>query len=420
MKRLLAISWEMPPLSGPRAVQVTRTLQHLVPQGWASTVICFGPKSTRYNQDYRIEPERTAGGAIELVRVPSPEEWLVVRALWRVCPPIKRLPDEKRVWVHRAVAAGRSQLRRHRFDAVASFAQPWSDHLVAEQLHREAGVPWVAHFSDPWVESPYAPGAAWQRRVWGRMEQRVVREATRVVFQNRQTAARTMNKYPTEWMRKVAVIPQGFEPEPSQGDGASRPGGGPLRVVYTGRFYPGVRTPDTVLAALDGLRRTQEFAGRLRVDFFGRPWRRYARRACDLGLDQVVAFHGRVSPPEAQAAARSADVLLVIDAPSRGPNLFLPSKLVDYLPLRKPILGVTPLEGASADLLRSLGYPIVDPNDVDGITRVFAELLDRWRRGALSPSPSHDEVARAYDIRETTRRFAELLDSVAPGAAGAA
>ena len=26
VKRLLAISWEMPPLSGPRAVQVTRTL----------------------------------------------------------------------------------------------------------------------------------------------------------------------------------------------------------------------------------------------------------------------------------------------------------------------------------------------------------------------------------------------------------
>ena len=46
-------------------------------------------------------------------------------------------------------------------------------------------------------------------------------------------------------------------------------------------------------------------------------------------------------------------MLLVIDAPA-DESLFLPSKLIDYLPARKPILGLTPARGASADLIRAL------------------------------------------------------------------
>src|SRR3954464_12081656 len=106
-RRLLAISWEMPPLSGPRAVQVSRTLKHLVPLGWESSVVCFGPQSNRYNQDPELAsslaappgPRLSSGLAapcgVTLVRVRSLEERLVFRAAWRVIPPLKLLPDEK-------------------------------------------------------------------------------------------------------------------------------------------------------------------------------------------------------------------------------------------------------------------------------------------------------------------------------------
>src|SRR3954463_12088252 len=96
-RRLLAISWEMPPLSGPRAVQVSRTLKHLVPLGWESSVVCFGPRSRRYNQDRELGASLRADG-VTLVPVPSLEERLLFRTLWRVAPPLKLLPDEKWLW----------------------------------------------------------------------------------------------------------------------------------------------------------------------------------------------------------------------------------------------------------------------------------------------------------------------------------
>ena len=119
-RRLLAVSWEMPPLSGPRAVQVSRLLKHLVPLGWRSWVVCFGPHSSRYNQDHDLAMDLESPGDVTLVRVPSLEERFFFRALWRVCPPIKQLPDEKWVWIRAASAAARRLAAEARFDVLES------------------------------------------------------------------------------------------------------------------------------------------------------------------------------------------------------------------------------------------------------------------------------------------------------------
>ena len=409
MRQLLAVSWEMPPLSGPRAVQVTRSLCQLATHGWRSRVVCFGPRSARYNQDYPASPETESGGAVRRIPVPSPEEWLLFRALWRVCPPLKQLPDEKRVWIRRALEASRRALAEQPVELLITFAQPWSDHLVGLRLHRETGLPWVAHFSDPWVDSPYQQGPAWLRRACDRMEREVAAEATRLVFVNQQTADRVMAKYPAAWCARVAVVPQGFA---SRGTPpAPRPSRtGPMRVVYTGRFYKGARTPDGLLNALSLMQRESPLAGRLSVEFVGGAMEPYARRSTQLGLSDVVTFTGRQSPETAQVLASTADLLLVIDRPSRGANLFLPSKLIDYLPLRIPILGLTPAEGATADLLGRLGYPVVDPSDPRAIADTLMGLLAQHESGVLAASACHDQVAAAYDIRETTRALNAVLE----------
>ncbi len=409
MKRLLVISWEMPPLSGPRAVQVTRTLRELARLGWQSRVICFGARSNRYNQNYHIDVERETSGAVRRVPIASPEEWFFFRTLWRVCPAIKHLPDEKRVWVARAREAGRRTLQEFPADLIVSFAQPWSDHLVGLGLHHDTGLPLVAHFSDPWLDSPYLRGASWQRRIWSRMERDVVGESMRVVFVNRQTADRVMAKYPAGWASKARVVPQGWDPAAVL-NAEARQTAGPLRIVYTGRFYDRVRTPDAFLRAVAVLAAQRSLEGRLLVEFVGGEMKPYESLATRLHVGSFVRFTGRKSPPEALAAATAADVLLVIDAPSEGANLYLPSKLVDYLPLARPILALTPHQGASAELVRQLGYPTIDPTGERAIASALSSLIDRHEAGALTTSPQHAGVAARYDIGETTRALAAVLD----------
>jgi glycosyltransferase involved in cell wall biosynthesis len=407
VRRLLAVSWDMPPMSGPRAVQVSRLLKHLVPLGWESTVICFGPRSTRYHNDPELAIRLRSPG-VRLVHVPSLEERLPFRALWRIAPPLKYLPDEKRVWIGAAARAALRAVRADRFDAIVSFAQPWSDHLVGSRLQRATGLPWVAHFSDPWVDSPYGPRRAWQRRVWQRMEASVVKRADALVFVNRQTADRVMEKYPDAWRTKAHVVPHGFEagdvPRPLRASAIEAP----LHIVHTGRFYDGTRTPLALLGALASLSHQRPLARELRVTFVGPIVPAYRRAATALGLDGIVEFAARVPAAEAARRAAEADVLLVVDAPAVQ-NLFLPSKLVDYLPFDKPILALTPANGATADLVRDLAYPTAPPDDEAAIAATVAALLEGRRDGTLQASAQHRHVAARYDIRRAAAAFAEVL-----------
>jgi glycosyltransferase involved in cell wall biosynthesis len=292
---------------------------------------------------------------------------------------------------------------------VVTFAQPWSDHLIGLRLKQSGRLPWVAHFSDPWVDSPHAAGTRWQRRMSRDMERAVISRADAVVFVTIETADLVMRKYPDAWRRKVAVVPHGFDPRAIKRSGATRRPG-PMRLVYTGRFYRGLRTPLALLRTLASLHRQQSLAGTIEVVFMGPSVDAFRPDAAALGIDFLVRFEPRRPKDEAARVAADADVLLVIDAPSAAPSVFLPSKLVDYLAFRKPILGLTPTPGASARLLMRLGLPVVAPDDEGAIAKTLATLLECWRAGTLDVPPEFDEVAAEFDIRRTTAELDAVLD----------
>ena len=390
---------------GPRATQVARALGQLAGLGWRPMAVCMAPRrgGPHWPNGAAVEPP----SGVELVRVPSPEEWMAVRAAWRVAPALRDFPDTARVWVPRAATAAADVAAAGEYAGLITFAQPWSDHLVGLRVRRSTGLPWVAHFSDPWADSPYATPR--QRAIWRRMEEDVVREASAVVFVTDETADLVMAKYPDEWRRKVSVVPHGFDARLGGAGSRSVDRRLPMRIVYTGRFYAGVRTPLPLLRALAELNEREPLSGSLEVLFLGPHVEEFEREAAALGVASFVRFRGRVPAVEAASAAAEADVLLVIDAPSDGPSAFLPSKLIDYLPFRKPILGLTPEPGASARLLRRLGCPVAPPGDVGAIVSAVAGLVRRWREGTLDVGEAFDRVSAEFDMSRTARLLHDVL-----------
>jgi glycosyltransferase involved in cell wall biosynthesis len=402
MKQLLAVSWDMPPVLMPRSIQVTRTLNRLAELGWQTTVLCTSPKGLDKRITIDASLERVLGQAYHPVRVASLERSLPLRALERF------FFLDHLVWIFRAVPRGRALLRSGNFSAIVSFAQPWASHLVGLRLHRFSGLPWVAHFSDPWVDSPYFRGTVWQRQLWRHLEAVVVREAGAVVFVNSQTADLVMSKYPPAWREKTYILPHGFDAgffPPGNPSAGPRPR---LRMVYTGRFYPGRRTPEGLFRGLQILQSNRNLSQELEIRLIGPFAPSFQTLAQELGLGQMVTCREEVPFMESVKETTAADVLLLIDAPSDTPSPFLPSKLVDYLAFRKPILGLTPREGPSSELLQQLGCPVVAPDDVADIAQALTELLDLWQAGKLAVSPAFAEVAHRYDIRQTTK----ILDRV--------
>ncbi len=404
---VLAVSWAMPPILNARAIQVSRTLATLADLGWSSQVICLPPgggqRASPGDPTWRHYLDR-----FQKIEVASPDQKWPFQQFWRFVLPLKWLDVRRRLWAQRALPVAEARLASGRFAALITFAQPWVDHVIGLHLHRKTGLPWIAHFSDPWVDSPYLGRTDLLRRQWRGQEQAVIAEADAVIFTNAQTVDLVMRKYPAAWRDRVHVIPHGYDPALLSQLGAAPPAGGRLRLAYTGNFYRR-RTPLPLLRALASLKDDHDLAGALEVVFVGLGMGSSVRASRSMGLGDLVTFRGSLPYLESLRVAAEADVLLVIDAPSQGPSVFLPSKLVDYLMLRKPILGITPLQGASADLLRRLECPVVAPDDVPGIAGALSDLFRQWRQGRLAVSPAYERVAQEYDIRRTTLALDAIL-----------
>ncbi|MEJ2117305.1 MAG: glycosyltransferase [Alphaproteobacteria bacterium] len=382
-------------------------------KGWGIDVVANKPGSiseavnddafaARYAEFYRIHE---VGTRDYTTRTKSTSARVISRVKGYVIPKYDDLVAD---WRADAEAKALGLIRQHSPDALVTFAQPWVDHLIGLRVKaRCRTLPWVAHFSDPWVDSLYSQGEDKRLlRMWRRQEKSVVKAADVLVFVTERTADLVMKKYPAEWRKKVYVVPHGYDldllrdlPQEPPTTFKHR-----CQFVYTGNFY-GERNPLPLLRALGKIRRERPQFILPNFRFVGRSASEYAARAHELGIEDLVEFAPSVGYLDALNAAANADVLLSLDADTEN-SVFFPSKLVDYLMFGKPILAVTPPNGAAADILRPLGHFSVAPSDVDAIAKAIIAMLDQWDNAGWAFRPPAE-----YDIAKTADKFVGAVEA---------
>lgn len=414
---LLAVSWCMPPALFPRSVQVARLLRGLRPLGWTSRVVtppvsepgvaaAVDPSlATLYRDglDYALVPV-----GVDRVDPRFGPAWARWRQRWRG---EHRLSDED-LWVKRAVQVCLAEVRDAQPQALVTFAQPWRDHLVGLEVRRRTAVPWLAHFSDPWIDSPYSAASGDEHRRELERERLVVEHADAIVFTNRHAEDLVMAKYPAALRAKAAVVPHAIDDDVAVTAPAPASGGaGPLCVAHVGNLFIGRRSGLALFDALQLLNARRRLDGRLEVLFLGAGSGTSEARAAVFvrRLEGVVKFLPPVPYLDSLSFMRRSDVLLILDADA-AVNPFLPSKVADYLWAGRPLVALTPSIGATADVMHRLGYQAVDPTDPSAIAGAFDTLLDQHERGVLTAA-TREPVAE-FALVSVAAAFAAVLDRI--------
>lgn len=417
--RLLAISFMLPPMLYPQAIQIGRLLEgcqldlatvsgRFLAQGQGPRGPDFGA-GQRFIQRLAFDHQAPLSG-------------MAHRLAMRLLPFYGRSPDEFLAW-SRVAAQGTLQWLQGSpgaVDLIATFGEPMADHLVGLELKRRTGLPWIAHFSDPWADNPFRsfqPLANWRNR---QLEARVIAQADALVFTSEETRRLVMGKYPQAWLAKAFVLPHSFDPQDFSWTGQSGQGGQDeldgqepaqpgLVLRYLGNFY-GHRTPFPLFAALDRLARTapQRLAD-VRIELVGSTpsWMRWhpALKRLPPGL---VTFCKPVPYQRSLELMCGADLLLVIDAPADH-SVFLPSKLVDYIGAGKPILGIVP-PGASRQLIGRLGGPTADPRAPADVEQALLQAIDLARSVRATRTTWGEPLVRAgYQIEQVAAAFRDML-----------
>ncbi|QVW33902.1 glycosyltransferase [Geobacter sulfurreducens] len=362
----------------------------------------------------QVVPARITNIAAPPLKKPKANFWQKVKDyVYELC----NFPDYASGWIIPAVATGRRIIQKQKFDVILATGMPWTALVIAWILHRLSGAKLVVDFRDPWVGNPFDTSKGWfLDRIKSFLERRIVTDAALVTANTTvlrdEFIARYAGKVDT---RKFMVLPNGFDPddfsnlataEPQQSTEPSPH----LILAHAGYLY-GKRDPAPILEAIRHLDRTgMASAESFRFVQMGNIHLEYDfhERYRDLEERGVVVDLGTFAFEECLGKLKSSDVLLLIQP---GTKSQVPSKLYDYLCLNRPILTMTPLDGALGDLIRENEFgDIFSPDDVAGIASRLNELLrEKQEKGGLwADYPNRVR----FDIRNIVAGLEQRMDEI--------
>jgi hypothetical protein len=285
-------------------------------------------------------------------------------------------PDSKVGWIPGAYRQVKRLLRHHSFDLIYSFGYPWSSHVVASVVQRQARIPWVADYADPWSLNPDVhtfPRWRKQLDIW--LESRLLRRTSSVVVATPEAQAFTGSLFGPAVERRthVARVAQFYSDEYKSPSGRLPEH---FQIAFTG-LMDSLRQPYPFLdaARVFGQQRDVQIclAGLISENF-----RNYS---CSLGLEPLIRHLGRMQRKETIELQKTSHVLLSFGWPG---GLQVPCKIYEYFAARRPLLHV---EGDARDpastLVRKYRRGLVVPNDAQDIRDGLQTLYGLWIDGKL-------------------------------------
>lgn len=311
-------------------------------------------------------------------------------------------------WTYKAIRKLETIFEETNIEVMLSWHVPIASHIVALRAKQKYNIPWIAHFGDPWIGNPYADGLLQKVIYSKKLEKRIVSSANASTFPTDRMKEMYEQRYP-EQRSKFSLVPNFIDTSEIEeiSNNSDLFDHDKLTIVHMGSFY-GIRSPEPLFDAVELLdERTQEQVEIYLVGDLGG----YASEIAERNLSEIIQAPGRVPKDEALRMSKSSDVLLLIDAPVQN-SPFLPTKLAEYVFMENPILGITPEEGTSADVIRQTETgTVVSVNNAKKISKSIEKYISEFQDDTLSIDPDREEVNN-YSSDRAVSKYASVISKI--------
>lgn len=401
--RILLFSYAFPPMHVQMTPAVFKPMAAIARQGYAVDVVCADSFCRELPLDDSLLPqaERLFSSITRLNPPGGVRGWLQRKSrFW------SRVPDLMTV-LHHSAYEHLMDRDLDRYDGVMTWSPFHSINSVMVRVKKaRKNVRWIAQFSDPWAGNPLEVSGL--SKLWNkRHEPQMVMAADYIVHSSAYSLGLMLQGYPQKIRQKSAVLPHVFNTDlyPQRMKAINEQ----IVMRYVGVLY-GRRSPEPVFLALKKMfERRKELAGRVVLELVGQVPQEMLETVAARSLPPgTVRTIKNVSYLKSLELMYDADILLLIEADVRQ-NLFLASKISDYLGGNTPIVGLVP-PGASEDALAHLGCLYAHPGDIPAITKVLERAIDH----AIAKDASHwcnEDYRLTFSGEHVAGRFLEILRS---------
>ena len=308
-----------------------------------------------------------------------------------------RLP-ESLVLMYKYIKDSLKEFEKGEYKYLFTSIVPGISHLCGKAIKKKhPEVIWYASFSDPFKNSPYKKADLEGRSIFykfvysvggfflynDKYEEAAVLNADKLIFICKEQMEYTLSQYPNseELKKKAIIMPLTYVPEWDMYNKLisekKKEVNKPLQAVHLGRLY-GLRKINTFLEALKQLKEEdKDLSKKIVFHQYSEIQKPDVKKIKDYDLEDVFILHKTVSYDESVEVMKESDVLVLFDTlmPKSKVQPYLPSKIVEYLLLRKPILGVCDDNSPSYRILKEYGFKELG-SDVESVKRNIISLIN--------------------------------------------
>ena len=317
-------------------------------------------------------------------------------------------------WVATVVRKARTLHSQHPFDLVYSRSLPMCGHVAGYWCAKSLRLPWIANLNDPW-ESQFMAEVAFPNlsltesltyKLWLR---RTLRTADLVTYPS--SRLHRFHEEVSGIKHETAIIPHVARTAASED---VQPG--IFHLVHAGKLGTAEKPERPVATFLNALKsfldENPSARSTFRLTLVGPEDRGTAQLISDLGLENVVTSTGRVSYEESLQHIASATVCVLVEAVLEE-GIFFPSKLVDYVAAGKPVLAISPEDGAVEDIAAAHSCIIrVGQSDIAVIKNAMASLYSDFVRGTLAARLPEATFRKQFAAENVAKMFLSAAETV--------
>lgn len=398
--KILLFSYAFPPMQVQMTPTVVKSMAAIAQQGYDIDVLCadsFCPVlpldnslslyvNNVFSRVHRLNPPKS------------------IYQQWNV---LLKVPDLM-ASLHNSAYEYLMDLNLNDYDAIMTWSPFHSINPVMVRVKKKRkNILWLAQFCDPWAHNPLEIR---KLNKWWNLwhEPKTLEHADFIIHSSRYSLDFMLRNHSSEIRNKTSVLPHIFD----EALYPQRPKVKNQKIIlrYVGVLY-GRRSPEPIFKALfQLLQRRKELADRLQVELIGGVSPEFLNSSVVHSLPQGLITHiPNVNYINSLELMYDADILLLIEADVRQ-NLFLASKVADYMGANTPIVGIVP-PGASEDVLRELGCGYARPTDINKITTLLESAIDH----VINPSSfswcNHD-YRQAINGKKISGQYINIIENL--------
>ncbi|MBF0299193.1 MAG: hypothetical protein HQK51_10765 [Oligoflexia bacterium] len=394
----LIITYALPPMSFPRSIQLSYLLKYLSGNKY---VFCGDEKYESIDQTICPEINNYCS---KIMKSSSEHNEIIKKFLGKIL----RAPDDKLIWAFKTKNKVLELIREEKIisDVILSFGMPMSSHIAGYLVKQKMNIPWIAHFSDPWVENPYNNYIFHQKLLNKILEKNIFRFADKLIFTSPETMTVVTKKYDSATKAKASFIPHAYDPENYLSEKKERGRDGHTNkyvISIIGNFY-GKRTINNLIEPINELyAEKSSLFKEIDINFYGSITNTHNK---NIQKNGPYTIHNRINYQESINGMNKSDCLVVIDAPIDN-SIFFPSKLAEFIGSTCFIWAITPKGGATDRIVTKMGGKV---SDVFHASEIKKDLLEIITKKPKYLNNCNERIN--YDIRSVITQYTDLIKSI--------